>query len=120
MGVKSFRDLMVWQKAMLLVKKTYRITANFPKNEELGLKSQMRRVAVSVPSNVAEGQSRNHPREFVQLLHIAMGSLSELETQFEVSTRLKILSAAEADRILQNCKEVGKMLHGLANSVHRH
>jgi four helix bundle protein len=118
MGMKSYRDLLVWQKAMVLVEETYRLTADLPKNEEFGLKSQMRRAAVSVPSNISEGQSRNQPREFLQFLHRAMGSLSELETQLEVAVRLKILSPAEAQNGCGICREVGKMLQGLGNSTH--
>lgn len=120
MPVKSYRDLVVWQKSMELVENVYKLTASFPKNEEFGLKSQMRRAAVSIPSNIAEGQARNHPREFLQFSHIAMGSLSEVETQIEVSVRLSILSAKEVEKATSLCQEVGKMLHGLANSLQRH
>lgn len=120
MGVKSYRDLLVWQRAMLLVEETYRLTNNFPSNEEFGLKSQMRRAAVSVPSNIAEGQSRNYAKEFLQFLHIAMGSLSELETQLELAVRLKIASTASTRDGSLLCQEIGKMLHGLANAIRRH
>ena len=117
MGSKSYRDLLVWQKGMNIVEEIYRITADFPTNEEYGLKSQMRRAAISAPSNIAEGQGRGHVKEFIQFLHIAMGSLSELETQLEIASRLKIIPLQEARSILQRCQEVGKMLHGLASSV---
>jgi four helix bundle protein len=119
MGVKSYRDLLVWQKSMALVEDTYRLTGCFSKNEEFGLKSQMRRAAVSVPSNIAEGKARNHPREFLQFLHIAMGSLSELETQVELAQRLGIISSDDARATFAICQEVGKMLHGLANVLNR-
>ncbi len=118
MPVKSYRDLVVWQKSMELVEEVYQLTRPYPKSEEYGLKSQMRRAAVSVPSNIAEGQARNHPREFLQFSHIAMGSLSELETQIELSIRLSILSRADTEKTVCLCQEVGKMLHGLANSLY--
>lgn len=117
MSVKWYKDLVVWQKAMVLVEETYRLTANLPTNEEFGLKSQMRRAAVSIPSNIAEGKTRNHDREFLHFLHIALGSLSELETQLEITVRLRIRSPQEAQLMIENCQEVGKMLHGLANSL---
>lgn len=119
MGSKSYRDLLVWQKGMSIVEEIYRLTAEFPRNEEYGLKSQMRRAAISIPSNIAEGQGRGHGKEFVQFLHIALGSLSELETQIEIASRLQIVQSQEAISILQRCQEVGKMLHGLAGSVPR-
>jgi four helix bundle protein len=117
MGVKSYKELLVWQRAMSLVEETSRLTANFPKNEEFGLKSQMRRAAVSIPSNIAEGKERDHSREFVRFIHFALGSLSELETQFEVTTRLKILTPTDVQMACDACREIGKMLHGLVNSL---
>ena len=79
--LKSYKDLLVWQKSMTLVKDIYRLTRSFPQDERFGLVSQLRRAAVSVPSNIAEGQSRHTSGEFVQFLSHAEGSLSELETQ---------------------------------------
>ncbi len=117
MAVKSFRDLLVWQKAMLLVEETYRLTDGLPRVEEFGLKSQMRRAAISVPSNIAEGHGRKYPGEFVQFLHIATGSLCELKTQLEISVRLSLLAPAPARTVEKQCDEVGKMLHGLLNSI---
>jgi four helix bundle protein len=102
---------------MDLVVEAYRITATLPKNEEFGLKSQIRRAAVSIPSNIAEGQSRNHSREFVQFLHVAMGSLSELETQLEIGVRLELFSSPAFEQVSQHCVEVGKMLNGLASAI---
>jgi four helix bundle protein len=120
MPAKSYRDLLVWRKAMNVAVEAYRITADFPKNEEFGLKSQMRRAALSIPSNIAEGQARNHAKEFVRFIHVALGSLSELETQVDLSVRLEILHASEGDCFLERCREIGKMLHGLAKSVQHH
>jgi len=92
MKLKSFRDLRVWQLAMELVEITYRLTKNFPKDEMYGLTSQVQRAAVSVPSNIAEGHTREHTREFLHHLSIAQASLAELETQLEIGARLKYLS----------------------------
>jgi four helix bundle protein len=117
MRMKTFRDLLVWQKSMELVVGIYRTTADFPRDEEFGLKSQMRRAAVSIPSNIAEGQSRYHEKEFMQFLHIALGSLSELETQIELSTRVNLLDPVNSTETLDACREIGKMLHGLCNTL---
>ena len=117
MEIKSFRDLMVWQKAMELVEECYRITTNLPRNEEFGLKSQMRRAAVSIPSNIAEGHSRRHSREFLQHLSISLGSLAEIETQLDLALRLNLLPAEGAQKCRALCEEVGKMLHGLATAI---
>ena len=80
MAVKDFRDLLVWQKSMLLVKEIYVFTIDFPKHEVYGLTNQIRRSAISVPSNIAEGHGRESPKEFARFLRIARGSLSELQT----------------------------------------
>ena len=81
----SYRDLVVWQKSMELTKKIYTITKDFPKEEVYGLTSQIRRSAVSIPSNIAEGKGRNSDKEFVRFLQISLGSLYELQTQFELA-----------------------------------
>jgi four helix bundle protein len=117
MASQSYRDLLVWQKAMSLVEGVYKLTRNFPTSEEFGLKSQMRRAAVSIPSNIAEGQGRHRPRVFKEYLNIAMGSLSELETQVELSVRLHIVSSEECQAVQSHCKEVGKMIYGLGHSL---
>jgi four helix bundle protein len=112
-----YKELKVWQKAMSLVEDIYRITAEFLKSEEFGLKAQMRRAAVSIPSNIAEGKGRSHKREFLQFIHIAIGSLLELETQVEVTKRLGMLAGEKAESTLAKCQEVGKMLYGLAGAL---
>jgi four helix bundle protein len=119
MDIKSFRDLMVWQKAMEIVEECYRLTDSLPRNEEFGLKSQMRRAAVSIPSDIAEGHSRRHSREFLQHFSISLGSLAEIETQLELALRLKLLPAAGAEKCRALCEEVGRMLHGLATAISR-
>lgn len=85
---KGYRDLLVWQKGIELVKETYKLTKSFPNDEKFGSVSQMRRAAVSIPSNIAEGQARHTTKEFIQSLSHAEGSLAELETQVIVSTEL--------------------------------
>ena len=90
--ILSFRDLEVWNNAMNLAEKVYIITGKFPKDERFGLISRMRRCAVSAPSNIAEGFMRKNTKEYIQFLHIALGSLGELDTQLELSKRLKFSS----------------------------
>ena len=113
----SYRDLVVWQKAMDVVEKVYRFTQDFPKEETYGLVAQMRRAAVSVPSNIAEGQGRMSRGEFRQFLGQARGSLLELETQVLIAERLGYLQATNARVILEQATEVKRMLHGLAESL---
>ena len=119
MADRNYTHLIVWQKSMDLVESLYRATANFPKDEWFGLRSQMRRAVVSIPSNIAEGQGRNSRREFRRFLSIAHGSLRELETQIQISKRLGYLKAPECSMLEAQCAEVGKMLKGLSNSLIR-
>jgi four helix bundle protein len=100
-SIRSFNDLLAWQKAMSLAEDVYRVTRAFPKDEIFGLTSQMRRAAVSVASNIAEGQARQTRGEFVQFLGHAKGSLAELETQTMLSTRVGLLTP-EDDQLLTN------------------
>ena len=106
---KSYRDLVVWQKAMDLVTAVYRITSAFPREEIYGLTSQLRRAAVSVPSNIAEGQGRHGAAEFKHFLRQANGSLMELETQILIAERLEHLRSEEASAVLTRAAEVGKI-----------
>lgn len=99
----THRDLLAWREAMALVEVVYRDTASFPKEEMFGLAAQIRRAAVSVPSNIAEGVARNSPGELVQFLGIACGSLAELETQLELAIRLGYLNA-DADSVAQSSR----------------
>jgi four helix bundle protein len=113
----DYRDLTAWQKAMDLVEHVYRATVRFPKEELYGLKSQMRRAAVSIPSNIAEGQGRRTTNEeFNRYLSIALGSLCELETQTELTLRLKILDKQAATSLRKSSGEVGRLINGLMNS----
>ncbi|MDY0150759.1 MAG: four helix bundle protein [Candidatus Cloacimonas sp.] len=113
--MSSFRDLKLWQVSMNLVTDIYRATESFPKNEAYGLTSQIRRCAVSVPSNIAESSSRNNYKEFIQFLYIANGSLSEFETQLEIAVRLKYIP--DIDQFSENLKLIRSMLSGLINSL---
>ena len=112
-----YRDLLVWQKAVDLVALVYEQTKLFPREEMFGLTSQMRRAAVSVPSNIAEGQGRSSRGEFQQFLGHARGSLLELETQIEIAARLTFLRREQADDLLERSEEVNRMLNGLITSI---
>jgi len=118
MTVKRYNDLIAWQKVMDLVEQIYMITRSFPKEELYGLTSQLRRAAVSIPSNIAEGHCRNGRREFVHHLSIALGSLGEVETQVIVAQRLGYL--ADSSSTLELASETGRILVGLMHSLERH
>ncbi len=111
--MKGHRNLVVWQKAMILVTEMYRATRDFPKDEIYGLTSQLRRAAVSVPSNLAEGHGRNSRKEFHHFVGQARGSLTEAETQLEIASNLDYLSKNEALELLSRSSEIGRMLNGL-------
>ncbi len=111
--MQGHRDLVVWRKSMALVTDVYRATRGFPKDELYGLTSQIRRAAVSVPSNLAEGHGRNSRKEFPQFIGQARGSLVELETQLEIAQNLGFLSQAAASDLLSKASEVARMLNGL-------
>ena len=117
MSVKSYKDLLVWHKSMLLTEKTYQLMKLLPKAELYDLSSQMRRAAVSIPSNIAEGQARSSTREFANFLSIARGSTAELETQYMICVRLKYLTQSQVETALNLCTEVGKMLNGLIGKL---
>jgi len=109
-NIKTHKDLDVWKKSMDLVEGVYRLTKSFPDSEKYGLTNQIRRCAVSVSSNIAEGAARNTDKEFVQFCYIALGSLSELETQLLIAERLKYSQNID---ILENVVEIRRMLLGL-------
>jgi len=117
MDVRSHRRLEVWKKSILLTKEIYKATAAFPKSEEYGLTSQLRRASVSVPSNLAEGAARRGNKEFKQFLNIAQGSLSELDTQLELAHMLGYLELQTHQNLTQEVTSISKMLFGLASSV---
>jgi four helix bundle protein len=114
---QSYKDLFVWQKGVLLAKKVYLLTQAFPDAEKFGLISQMRRAAVSVPSNIAEGQARHTRREFIQFLSHAEGSLAELETQVILSVELKFCALEDTQEITSLTTELSKMLDSLRRKL---
>ena len=113
----GFRDLVVWQKSMQLAAEIYELTKEFPREEIYGLTSQMRRSAVSIPSNIAEGQGRANPAEFRQFISIARGSNCELQTQLELALALKFGNADMIASAQQLSEEVRKMMYGLLSSL---
>ena len=115
MKTKSFKDLIVWQKSYKLVLEIYKITKEFPKSEIYGLSHQMRKAAVSIPSNIAEGYGRQHKAEYNQFLSIAYSSLLELETQFLLAKDLKYVK--ENPIVEKLLKEVGSMLYRMLNPI---
>lgn len=119
MGLKSYRDLEVWQKAMDLVVACYQITKKFPKNEVYGLTNQLQRAAVSIPANIAEGRERQHSKEFIQHLSIAYGSLAELETHIQIAERLTYIDMNQLKKLLDKTAEIGRMLNGLRRSLEK-
>ena len=119
MKANYYRELVVWQKAMDLVEKCYQLTRSLPSSETYGLSGQIRRAAVSVPANIAEGNGREHVREYLHHLSIANGSLMELETHLMIAARLEYLDSANVSQVLEQTSEVGKMLGGLIRSLKR-
>ena len=117
MPVRSYRDLVAWQKAMELMVSVYTCTQTFPKVETYGLISQMRRAAVSVPSNIAEGHARISTGEFRQFLSHALGSLVEIETQILIGERLSYIDAEKSNELLARTTELGKTPNGLLRSL---
>ena len=113
----SYRDLMVWQKGMMLVKRIYQITRMFPADEKFGLVSQMRRAAVSIPSNIAEGQARHTTGEFVQFVSHAEGSVAELDTQLTLAIELGFCTATEVGDVFDLVMELQKMLNALRRKL---
>lgn len=117
MQVKSYKDLIVWQKAMDLVEVVYQVTKLFPKEELYGLTNQLRRAAVSVPSNIAEGHARNSTAEYRNFLSMARGSLAEVETQLLIAKRLKYINSEKLTESLSLQMEINKMTNSLINKL---
>ena len=115
--MKSYEELLVWQKSMDLVVLIYQTSSLFPKTEIYGLTSQMRRASVSIPSNIAEGYSRKGRQEYIQFLRIAFGSGAELETQLKIAERLKFVSKNEIENTESLLNEVMRMLNVLIRSL---
>ncbi len=117
MSLQHYRQLIAWQKAMELVRHVYSIAAGFPREEMFGLRSQIQRAAVSVPSNIAEGQGRESTKEFLRHLSIAYGSLMEVETQILIAQDLNYIDASSADELLEFSAETGRVINGLIRSL---
>ena len=115
--MNNFRELKVWKKAMKLVKEIYLSTNYFPKEEQFGLTNQIRRCAVSIPSNIAEGAGRNSSKDFNRFLSISLGSCFELETQIIISKELKFLDLEKFNSIEKELVEIQKMIRGLQKSL---
>ena len=116
-ALKSYRELTVWQKSIDWVEQIYQASRNFPPEEKFGLTSQIRRAAVSVPSNIAEGAARSGTGEFLQFLSVASGSLAEVETQLILAGRLGYLPEADRQRLEMEADEISRMLGGLKRSL---
>jgi len=115
--IRSYKDLIVYQKAYKLALEVYKVTDNYPNEEKYGLVSQMRRCAVSIPSNIAEGYRRNHIKEYIQFLHISFGSCSELETLLSLSKDLGYIDDSFYLELYDNQEDVSKLLRGLIRSL---
>jgi four helix bundle protein len=116
-AIRSYRDLNVWKASMELVCEVYEVTRNFPDSERYGLTSQMRRSAVSVPSNIAEGWNRNSARSFISYLNIASGSMSELLTQLEIANRIHYISEEKMHACEVKGIQISKMLYMLIKKI---
>jgi four helix bundle protein len=117
MAGKSYRDLDVWREAMDFVVECYRMTGTFPKTEVYGLTGQLQRAAVSIPANIAEGQGRQHDKEFLQHLAITYGSLAEVETHIQIARRLEYADGEKENQMLERAARIGRMLNGLRKSI---
>jgi four helix bundle protein len=117
MPAKSFKDLVIWQRSIRLVEDIYETTKAFPKEELYGLSAQLRRGAVSIPSNIAEGFARRYNAEYKQFLYISLGSLAEVSTQLIIATNLGYLGKANLKRLLAEAEEISKMTMGLIKKL---
>ena len=119
MEIKSYRDLIVWQKSMSLVIEIYQVTKKLPKEEFYGLNMQLRRCSVSIPSNIAEGYGRHSTKDYIRFLQIATGSLFELQTQLEICLNLNYLSKEVFSELNEKSREIERMLVSLINKLRR-
>ena len=115
MTINSFRDLRVWQAGMDMVERVYKLTEPFPAQEVYGLTNQMRRAAVSIPSNIAEGQTREYTKEYLHDLSMAQASLAELQTQIEIAGRPRYLSPEAVNQMLEQAMSLSRQLYALRN-----
>lgn len=115
--IRSFRDLRVWQESMRIVEQLYKLTSKFPKEERYGLSIQLRRSAVSIPSNIAEGKMRGHVKEYVHFLSIAQGSLAEVETQIEIARALNYVEDHQFNTISVSISKLARQLQSLRSAL---
>jgi four helix bundle protein len=115
--IKSYKELLIWQKGIVLVKEVYKLTKKFPRTEKFGLINQIQRAAISIPSNIAEGQARQHSKEFRQFLFTALGSLAELDTQLNIALELNYINQDELTSIDEKVTEVRRMIRGLLSKL---
>ena len=115
--IETYRDLLVWQKSMTLVTGIYRMTKSFPQNELYGLTSQIRRSAVSIPSNIAEGYGRRSRQDYIRFLQIAMGSLFELQTQLQIAVNLEYVAQSQFETVNDQTREIERMMSSLISKL---
>jgi four helix bundle protein len=115
--MKSYKELIVWQKSIILCTSLYKLTNQFPKSEIYGLTSQLRRAAVSIPSNIAEGQHRQYKNEFIQFLYIALGSTAELDSQLNIALNINYIKTDEYISVFNQLEEIKKMLSALIKQL---
>lgn len=119
MALQTYRDLEVWQKAMLLAEQCYLVTKRFPRDELFGMTSQIRRAAASIPANIAEGQGRQHTKEFLNFLSVARGSLKEVETHLILSQRVGLMTTNQLEPLLKLTDEISRMMSGLRKTLEK-
>ena len=117
--IKNFKSLEIWKRSMNLVKKIYTMTNDMPTEEKFGLTNQLRRAAVSVPSNNAEGCGRNHKKELIQFLHYTTGSLCEVETQVYLTTALNYIKKEQTNHLIEETIEIRRMISGYIKSIQK-
>ena len=117
--MKTHKDLLVWQKSIAFVTSVYQLTRSFPKEEQFCIINQIRRAAVSIPSNIAEGSARKTTNEYSHFLHIALGSTAELETQFIISANLNYIDEPVSTNMINDLQEIIRMITGLIKSLSR-
>jgi len=115
--METHKNLLVWQKSMAFVTELYKLTRKYPNDEQYGLINQLRRAAVSIPSNIAEGCARRNTKEYIQFLYVSLGSASEIETQIIISYNLEYVSNIEQQNMLEILEEIIRMLVGLIKSL---
>ena len=115
--IETYRELDVWQEAMMLVEQVYALSRRFPSDEHFGLGAQLRNAAVSIPSRIAAGNASDASGEYVRLMSLAAGSTAEVQTQLLVAGRLKLAEPVAAEAVLQQCDRVGAMLRSLRDSI---